>query len=74
MIQLIESVHGMQANQLLQSFLRDLKNPCLIAGCRALGLIDKIVTRPLWKKLVSKSVSVLAMGATYCEIKEQFDL
>jgi len=74
MVRFIESVHGMQANQLLQSVLRDLKKPNLIAGCRALGLIDKIVTGPLWRKLVSKSMSVLSMGATYCEIKEQFDL
>ena len=64
----------MQANQLLQSVLRDLKTPNLISGCCALGLIDKIVTGPLWRKLVSKSMSVLSMGATYCKIKEHFDL
>ncbi len=74
MVRFIESVHGMQANLLLQSVLRDLKNPNLIAGCRALGLIDKIVTGPLWRKIVSKSMCVLSMGATYCEIKEKFDL
>ena len=74
MVRFIKSVHGMQANQLLQSVIIDLKNPNLIAGCRALGLIDKIVTGPLWRKLVSKSVSVLSMGATYCKIKEKFDL
>ena len=70
----IESIHGLQANQLLQSVLRDLKTPTLITGCRALGLIDKIVTGPLWRKLASKSMSVLQMGTIYCEIKEKFDL
>ena len=74
MVRFIESIHGVKANQLLQSVLRDLKTPNLIAGCRALGLVDKIITGPLWRKLVSKSMSVLSMGATYCKIKEKFDL
>ena len=74
MVKFIESIHGLQANQLLQSVLRDLKTPTLITGCRALGLIDKIVTGPLWRKLASKSMSVLQMGTIYCEIKEKFGL
>ena len=50
-IQFIESIHGTQANRLLQSVLKDTKNTVFISGCRALGLIDKIVTGPLWRKL-----------------------
>ena len=73
MIKFIESTHGWQANLLLQSVLRDLKNPTLIAGCRGLGLIDKIVTGPLWRKLSESSNSVLEMSSTYCEVKEKFD-
>ena len=43
----IETVHGGQANCLLQAVLADLKNPVYTSGCRALGIIDKAVTGPL---------------------------
>ena len=52
MIKFIESVHGKEANRLLQPVLSDLKDPNNIAGCRALCLINKVVTGPLWRKLV----------------------
>ena len=74
MIKFIESVHGKNANRLLQSVLKDLKTLALIAGCRALGLIDKIITGPLWRKLEESSISVLEMGFTYCERKDKLDL
>ena len=35
-----------KCQHLLESVLKDLMNPMLIAACRALGLIDKIVTGP----------------------------
>ena len=41
MVRFIESAHGGQANHLLQAVLADLRDPVCIAGCRALGLIDK---------------------------------
>ena len=52
MIKFIESVHSSEANFLLQAVLSDLKDPSNIVGCRALGLIDKVVTGPFWRKLV----------------------
>ena len=70
MVKFIESVHGKNANRLLVSVLNDLKTPSLIAGCRALGLIDKIITGPLWRKLEESTTSVLKMGSTYCELKQ----
>ena len=73
MIQFINEVHGVQANRLLQSVRADLNNPYYIVGCRALGLIDKIITGPLWRKLQESSMSVLDMSSVYCEIKESFD-
>ena len=63
----------MQANRLLQSVRSDLTNPCYIVGCRGLGLIDKIITGPLWRKLQESSLSVLGMGNIYCEMKESFE-
>ena len=38
-----------------------MMNQVFIAGCRALGLIDKIVTGPLWRRLEESYVSVLEM-------------
>ncbi len=73
MINFIESVHGHQANRLLSSILRDLKNPVYISGCRALGIIDKIVTGPFWRKLEESVSSVLEMSSTYSAMKLQFD-
>ena len=51
MIQFIDEVHDVQTNRLLQSVRADLNNPVYIVGCRALGLLDKITTGPLWRKL-----------------------
>ena len=48
MIKFIQTVHGAQANRLLQAVLADLQDDMYISGCRALGLIDKAVTGPLW--------------------------
>ena len=73
MITFIESVHGNHANRLLQAVLADLKNPVYMAGCRALGLIDKVVTGPLWRKLKDPSISVLKMSHVYSEMKNKFD-
>ena len=69
----IESVHGKEANRLLKAVLHDLKNPLYIAACRALGLLDKIITGPLWRKIQDSSVSVLDMGPVYCEFLENCD-
>ena len=69
----IECVHGKEANCLLKAVLNDLKNPLYIAGCRAFGLIDKVVTGPLWKKIQDSSVSVLDMGPVYCKLLEKCD-
>ena len=69
----IESVHGKDANLLLKAVLKDLKNPLYIAGCRALGLIDKVITGPLWRKIKDSSVSELGMGNVYSELLEKFD-
>ena len=64
MIKYIQNVHGRHANRLLRSVAADLNEPMYtyISGCRALGLIDKIVTGPLRRKSVESSVSILEMS------------
>lgn len=74
MIKFIETAHGKQANRLLHAVLLDLKNSTNIAGCRALGIIDKVVTGPLWRKLNESSASVLHMSSVYTRIKNKFDV
>lgn len=66
----ISSVHGNQANQLLKAVKEEHK---YIVGCRALGIIDKIVTGPLWRKLQQSSTSIMEIGSFYCQMKEKFD-
>ena len=73
MIEFIESVHGHKANHLLQSVLRDLKNPIFIAACGALALIDKVVTGPLWRKLEESTTSILKISSAYSQMKVKFD-
>ena len=48
-------------------------NPVYITGCQVLGLIDEIVTGPLWRKL-QEVESVLEMSRVYTNIKEKFEL
>ena len=40
-------------NRLLQAVLDDAEHDLYIAGCKALGLIDKHITGPLWRVLES---------------------
>ena len=52
-------------NKLLQAVLADIKVPEFIAGCKALGLINKIITGPLWRVIESKDLSILDMNHHY---------
>ena len=36
-------------NQLLKAVFSDIQVPEFVAGCRALGLISKIITGPFWR-------------------------
>ena len=42
-------------------------------GCRALGIVDKLVTGPLWRYLSLSGTSVLNMSSIYTRMKEKFD-
>ncbi|XP_065887842.1 uncharacterized protein [Dysidea avara] len=65
--------HHSALNRLLQAVLSDLKVPQYIAGVKALGIIDKVVTGPFWRYLESSSVSILKMSETYSKMKEKFE-
>ena len=54
-------------NQLLKAVHSDIRVPELVAGCRALGLINKVITGPLWRVLESDNVTILEMN-TYFDV------
>ena len=49
-------------NQLLRAVLSDVKISEYQAGCKALALINKIITGPLWCVLDSQDISILDMN------------
>lgn len=55
-------------NKLLQSVLFDLKTPEFVAGVKALGLLSKLVTCPLWTVLEDKEVSITDMNLKYHQL------
>ena len=52
-------------NKLLRAVLADVQVPEFIAGCKALGLVNKIITGPLWRVVESKDLSILDMNSRY---------
>ena len=49
-------------NGLLKAVEADLNEPFYIASCKALGLISKFITTPLWTKLEDKEIHILDMS------------
>ena len=64
--------HG-QLNRLLQAVLSDLSVSKYLAGCKALGIIDKVVTGPLWRHLMQSTTSILEMSAVYTRMAKKFE-
>ena len=56
-------------NQLLRAVLADVKVPEYLAGCKALGLVNKIVTGPLWRVVESQDATILNMNEKFCHLK-----
>ena len=59
-------------NRLLQAVLEDITNPINIAGSKALGLIDKHITGPLWR-VIESDIHVLDILCHYTKLKEFFE-
>ena len=73
MTEYLTAHHGSSLNRLLQAVLADLKSDTNAAGCKALGIIDKIITGPFWRHLKTSTISILDMSSAYTEMKEKFD-
>ena len=52
-------------NKLLRTVLADVQVPEFITGCKALGLVNKLITGPLWRVIESKDLSILDMNCRY---------
>ncbi|XP_053405011.1 uncharacterized protein LOC128558821 [Mercenaria mercenaria] len=59
---------GNLSNNLLKAVYHDINVPEYMAGCKALGLISRLVTGPLWCLLEDRSIHVLDMNKHYLEL------
>ena len=57
-------------NKLLKCVQADLAEPLYMAGCRALGLISKVITAPLWRCLEDRSIHILDLPGIYRKIED----
>lgn len=69
----LRKAHGSRLNQLLQAVLSDLETDHLVTGCRALGIIDKLITGPFWRYLQLSNVSILEMSDLYSTMITKFE-
>ena len=60
----------MPMNRLLNAVLHDLRIKHFVAGAKALGLIGKLVTSPLWSLLEDKTIHILDMNDNYSYLLE----
>ena len=63
-----------QSNGLLQSVLHDLKTPEYLAGVKALGLISRLVTSPLWRLLEAKDIHIFRMNKHYKDLVDNLEV
>ena len=59
----LSKVHG-TPNNLLRAVHADMGVPVFIVGCRVLGLLNKLITAPLWR-ITEKEGHILDMCETY---------
>ena len=49
------------SNRLLKAVLEDISNSKYIAGCKALGIVDELITRPLWNLIYTYLMFLIIM-------------
>jgi E1A/CREB-binding protein len=55
-------------NRLVSSVYNYVNNPVYLAGCRALGIIDKLLTGPLWR-IIENEEHILDLNDTWLVFK-----
>ena len=66
-------LNGNQTNKLLKAVLHDIKVPLFVAEVKALRLVSRLITGPLWCLLEDKSIHILDMNRLYLELVNFFD-
>ena len=61
-------------NLLLQAVLADAKVNEYQAGARALGLVSKLVTGPLWRITENSNISITDMTTYYRRLVEKLEI
>lgn len=65
----LESIYGTE-NRLLQAVSADVKVKEYVAATRALGVINKMITVPLWRVIEDKTLGILDMNAKYTSMRD----
>ena len=60
-------------NNLLKSVLHDIGTPHYVAGTKALGLVCRFITSPLWKLLENRDIHIFQMNTFYNELVAGID-
>jgi len=60
-------------NRLHSAVRDDLRRPEYLAACRALGIIDKLITGPLWRRLASPTTTIASVSAVYSSLLESLN-
>ena len=67
MLHFLKNVHG-ETNQLLKAVRADLEVADLVAGVRALGIVNKLLVAPLWRALENRNITILKMSHIYTDL------
>jgi len=69
----LNSGRSSKSNKLLKSIQDRINNKMVLAECRALGIIGKIICGPLWRILEDESVSFFKMNEYWQVLVEKFE-
>ena len=61
------------SNRLLQAVQFDLGIQEYLAGCKALGLVSELITKPLWCKIEDSNITIMQMGTQYKELVQYME-
>ena len=54
-------------DRLLTTILSQITDNHILSGCRALRLINKVLTGPLWRAVAREDINILDMSPVYLE-------
>lgn len=60
-------------NRLLNAVYGDLQIPQYVGGCKALGIINKLITGPLWRVIENRDVSITRMALIMREVIDSLE-